>query len=98
MHIMAQKIIGVTELQRHFKSIIDEVREARVPYIVTRGSRPEAALVPYEEYLRLQELDEKEVVFAFDRLLERMGERNRESSEKEVLEDVRRARDEARNP
>jgi len=94
---MAQKIIGVTDLQRRFKSVIDEVREARVPYIVTRGSRPEAALVPYEEYLRLQELEEKEVVFRFDRLLEKMRERNKDFSEEEVREDVRRARAEARS-
>jgi len=93
---MAQKIIGVTDFQRRFKSVIDEVSEGRVPYIVTRGSRPEAALVPYEEYLRLQELEEKEIVFAFDRLLERMRERNKDFTEEEVAADVRRARDEVR--
>ena len=94
---MAQKIIGVTDLLRRFKSVIDEVREDRVPYILTRGSRPEAVLVPYEEYLRLQQLEEKEVIFRLDRLLERMRGRNKDLSEEEVLEDVRRARDEARN-
>jgi len=93
---MAQKIIGVTELQRNFKAVFDEVREARVPYILTRGSRPEAVLLPYEEYLRLERLDEKEVVYRFDRLLERMRARNKDVSEEEVLDDARRARDEAR--
>ncbi len=94
---MVQKIIGVTDLQRRFKSVIDEVSEAGVPYIVTRGSRPEAALIPYEEYQRFQELEEKEVVFAFDRLRERMRERSKDLPEEDVLEDVRRARDEARS-
>ena len=93
---MKQKIIGVTELQRRFKTVFDEVREARVPYILTRGSRPEAVLLPYEEYLRLERLDEKEVVYRFDRLLERMRDRNKDVSEEEVLADARRARDEAR--
>ena len=93
---MTQKIIGVTDLQRNFKAVFDEVREARVPYILTRGSRPEAVLLPYEEYLRLERLDEKEVVYRFDRLLERMRDHNKDASEEEVLDDTRRARDEAR--
>ena len=96
IQIMAQRIIGVTELQRRFKSVFDEVREDRVPYVLTRGSRPEAVLLPYDEYRRLEQLDEKEVVYRFDRLLERMRDRNRGTPEEEVREDVRRARDEAR--
>ena len=38
-----QKIVGVTELQRRFRAIFDEVAD-KTPYILTRGSRPEAAL------------------------------------------------------
>lgn len=93
---MAKKIIGVTDLQRRFKAVIDEVREQRVPYVLTRGSRPEAVILPYDEYVRLEQLDEKEVVYRFDRLLERMRERNEAIAEEEVADDVRRARDEAR--
>lgn len=93
---MAQKIIGVTDLQRRFKAVIDEVREQRVPYVLTRGSRPEAVILPYDEYVRLEQLDEKEVVYRFDRLLDRMRERNEAIAEEEVADDVRRARDEAR--
>ncbi len=93
---MAQKIIGVTDLQRHFKAVIDEVREERVPYVLTRGSRPEAVILPYDEYVRLEQLDEKEVVFRFDRLLDRMRARNEDLSSEEVAEDVSRARAEAR--
>ena len=51
---MVMRIIGVTELQQRFKAIFDEVREERVPYVLTRGSRPEAVLLPYEEYERLE--------------------------------------------
>ena len=94
---MAQKIIGVTDLQRRFKAVIDEVRENRVPYVLTRGSRPEAVLLPYDEYQRLERLDEKEVIFRFDRLLQNMGERNAGRSERDVAQDVRRARDEVRS-
>ena len=94
---MAQKIIGVTDLQRRFKAVVDEVREDRIPYVLTRGSRPEAVLLPYDEYQRLERLDEKEVVFRFDRLLEKMRERNKSVPEQEVAEEVRRARDEVRD-
>ncbi len=93
---MAQKIIGVTDLQRRFKAVVDEVREDRIAYVLTRGSRPEAVLLPYDEYQRLERLDEKEVVFNFDRLLERMRDRNADTPEREVAEDVQRARDEVR--
>ena len=54
-----QKIIGVTELQRRFRSVFDEVAHKHTPYILTRGSRPEAVLIPYEEFLRLQALQEE---------------------------------------
>lgn len=93
---MAQKIIGVTDLQRRFKAVIDEVREDRVPYVLTRGSRPEAVILPYDEYVRLEQLDEKEAVYRFDRLLDRMRARNAAVAEEEVAADVRRARAEAR--
>ena len=76
--------------------MIDEVREERVPYVLTRGSRPEAVILPYDEYVRLEQLDEKEVVFRFDRLLDRMRARNEDLSSEEVAEDVSRARAEAR--
>ena len=41
-----QKIIGVTELQRNFRAVFDEVARGHIPYILTRGSRPEAAIIP----------------------------------------------------
>lgn len=93
---MVQKIIGVTELQRRFRSVIDEVTKTGVPYVLTRGSRAEAALVPYEEYERLQALHEKEVGFELDRLIERMRRRNADRTEDELRKDVRRARAEVR--
>jgi prevent-host-death family protein len=86
------KIIGVTELQRRFKSVLDEVVKRGVPYVLTRGSRAEAALLPYKDFVRYQELQEKEVLARFDRLRERMAEQNREYSDEEVEADIRAAR------
>jgi prevent-host-death family protein len=87
------KIIGVTELQRRFKSILDEVVNRGIPYILTRGSRAEAALLPYDEFIRYQEFQEKEILDRFDRLADRMAAQNESFSEEEVEADVREARE-----
>ena len=89
------KIIGVTELQRHFKKVLDEVVERGIPYVLTRGSRPEAALLPYNEFRRYQEFQEREVLIRFDRLVERMAAQNERFSEGEVEADVRTAQEQA---
>ena len=87
-----QRIIGVTELQRRFRSVFDEVAKKNVPYVLTRGSRPEAALIPYEEFLQFQALKEQDVLDRFDRLVARMAEQNAATSEEEVAADVAAAR------
>lgn len=92
-----QKIIGVTELQRRFRAVFDEVAHKHIPYVLTRGSRPEAVLIPYDEFLRLQALQEEEVLARFDRLAARMAKQNAAYSEKEVAADVAAARNELNN-
>ncbi len=87
-----QRIIGVTELQRRFRSVFDEVARERVPYILTRGSRPEAVLIPYEEFLHFQSLREQDVLARFDQLVARMAEQNAAVREEEVAADVAAAR------
>lgn len=86
------RIIGVTELQRRFRAIFDQVAKGNVPYVLTRGSRPEAALISYEEYRRFQALQEQQVLARFDRLIARMAEQNADISEEEVSADVVAAR------
>lgn len=85
------KIIGVTELQRRFRSVFDEVVERHVPYVLTRGSRPEAVLVPYEQYLRFVQGDPAEVLARFDQLRARMATANARYAEEEVEEDLKQA-------
>jgi prevent-host-death family protein len=89
-----QKIIGVTELQRRFRSVFDEVAKKHVPYVLTRGSRPEAAIIPYEEFLRFQALKEQDLLARFDQLMARMAEQNAAVSEEEIAADVAAARGE----
>ena len=86
------RIIGVTELQRRFRSVFDQVAKENVPYALTRGSRPEAALIPYEEFIRFQALQEQQVLARFDRLVTRMAEQSADISEEEVAADVAAAR------
>jgi prevent-host-death family protein len=87
-----QKIIGVTELQRKFRPFFEGVVSKHTPLILTRGSRPEAVLIPYEDFLRYQQLQESEVLARFDKVWERLAEVNAEFSEDEIAADIKAAR------
>ena len=84
-------IIGVTDLQRKFRPVFDEVVREGQSYILTRGSRPEAALIPYEEYVRFQKLQEKQVLARFDQLLARLSQQNAAYSDDEIEADLQAA-------
>ncbi len=85
------KIIGVTEFQRKFRTVFDEVVKERTAYILTRGSRPEVVMIPYERYQKFVEVDEAEVLVRFDKLRKRMAEVNARFSDEEVEKDLREA-------
>lgn len=85
------RIVGVTELQRNFRSIFDQVVKHHVPYVLTRGSRPEAVLLPYEHYVKLVQADESGVLKRLDDLLARMEVVNARYSESEIEADLNAA-------
>jgi prevent-host-death family protein len=85
------KIIGVTELQRKFRAVFDEVVGRHTPYILTRGSRPEAVLVPYDQYLKFVQADEAGVLKRLDNVLARMTVVNAQYSDAEVEADLKEA-------
>lgn len=91
------KIIGVTELQRRFKAIFDEVAKDRIAYILTRGSRPEAVMIPYAHYQKFVRMDESEVLTRFDKLSKRMEEVNARYTDEEVAGDLYQATRERRS-
>ena len=91
------RVIGVTELQRRFRPIFDQVARENIPYVLTRGSRPEAALISYEEFLRFMRLQEQQVLARFDQLVARMAEQNAAVSEEQVADDVAAAQAEVGN-
>jgi prevent-host-death family protein len=86
-----QRIIGVTDLQRHFRAVLDEVADNHVPFVLTRGSRPEAAIIPYEEYSRFLAWQEQEVLGEFDRVMARLAEQNAAYGDEEIAADVEAA-------
>ena len=90
------QIIGVTELQRRFRSVFDEVTRKGIPYVLTRGSKPEAVLLPYEEYLKFKKLSDDEADQKFDAMVERLGKLNAKFSDEEVRADVDKAIQEVR--
>lgn len=85
------KIIGVTELQRKFRTIFDEVVHQQSPYILTRGSRPEAVILPYDKYIEYLKLDRAEVQHRFDQLLAHMAKVNAHFTDEEVERDLEEA-------
>lgn len=87
-----QQIVGVTELQRRFRAFFDEVVRKRTPLVLTRGSRPEAVIIPYEDFLRYQQMQESEVLAGFDRVWNRLAEVNAAYSEAEIDADIQAAR------
>lgn len=87
-----QKIIGVTELQRKFRSFFEDVVRKHTLLVLTRGSRPEAVLIPYEDYLRFQQMQESEVLARFDKVWNRLSEVNAAFSEDEIAADIKAAR------
>ena len=91
-----QKIIDVTDLQRRFRAVFDDVVHEHTPYVLTRGSRPEAALIPYEEYLQFLQLREANVIQRMDEVRLRLAERNADYGDDEVRADVAAAIEEAR--
>lgn len=87
-----QRIIGVTELQRRFRPFFEDVVRKRVPLILTRGSRPEAVLIPYDDYLRFQQMQENEVLARFDQVWTRLSEANAAVDEAELAADIEAAK------
>lgn len=85
------RIIGVTELQRKFSAVFNQVARQHIPYIVTRGSRPEVVMIPYEQYLKYTQLDEKGIVERMDRTLVRMAKLNAQYSDEEIEADLMEA-------
>ena len=85
------RIIGVAELQKMFRAVFDEVVHNHTTFILTRGSRPEAVLMPYDQYLKFAQADEAGVIKRFDELLKQMAAVNAQYTDEEALADLKEA-------
>jgi prevent-host-death family protein len=79
-----QKTVAVADLGKRFRAVFDEVTEEHVPYVVTRGERPEAVLVPDDDFQRLLKQSDNEVLRRFDEVRARIRERTAGFSEEEI--------------
>ena len=91
VNIDMDKIIGVTDLQRNFRAIFDDVVHRQVPYVLARGSRPEAVLLPYKQYAKFAQANEAGILERVDRAMARMAEVNAAYTDKEVEADLSQA-------
>jgi prevent-host-death family protein len=88
------KTIRTAELEQDLRSILREVAESHVSCVVTDQDEPEAVLVPYDEYLKFQKLQQEGVWERIDRLRERMAKQNAGLTDEEIAADVEAARQE----
>ena len=86
------KTIRVPDLERSFRTVLDDVKREHVLYVLTEDSQPEAVLVPYDEFLRLQKFQEERVLARFDEAWTRIRERSGDYTEDEIEKDIAAAR------
>ena len=82
------KTICVPDFERSPRTVLDEVVQDKVPYVLTEESRPEAVIVPYDEFLKFQGLQEADVLARFREVKAEMEERNSCFSDEEIERDV----------
>ena len=96
MEAEMNQMIGVTELQRRFRAVFDDVTKNGTPYVLMRGSKAEAVLISYEEYVMYQTQKKETEERRYERLMKRMQELNAHFSDEEVEADVEAAIQEVR--
>lgn len=83
------RIVGVTDLVRSFSKFLDLVVGGRgETLILTRDSRPEAALISYAELQRLRAAAERQWPEQYMVMLTELARANRQHSLSEVQADV----------
>jgi PHD/YefM family antitoxin component YafN of YafNO toxin-antitoxin module len=69
-----------------------DTKDQRLPHVLGRDGKPEAVVIPYAAYRRLQEAQKEQILALFDRLLQRLGEHNAACTEEDVSTDIETAR------
>lgn len=50
MNTTMPQFIGITELRTKTREVFDSLKKKALPVVVMRESKPEAVIIPYEEY------------------------------------------------
>lgn len=88
------KKIAIAELAQRIQTVLEDITSQHAEYVLLQGDQPQAAVVPYDEFCRFQDFRESAIRRRWDRLLDRMAERNARFSEEEVAAEVEAARGE----
>lgn len=93
-----QKTIAIEDLERQYRTVLEEVIRQGVAYLVTKDDQPGAALIPYPELVRLQKRAQLGTSFweQWERSTERLAAANAHFTDDEVEADVTAAVEEVR--
>ncbi len=78
-----QNVIDIDELSERLRAVVRDVAARRVPYVLAENGRPEAAIVPIEDFRRLTEPGVNPLLAKLDRLEARLAPLAEDSAEVE---------------
>jgi len=82
------KHIPIAGLEQCLQTVLEDVTSQHAEYVLVHGDQPQAAVVPYDEFRRFLDFRERAIQQRWDRLLDRMAQRNSRFSDQEVADDV----------
>ena len=88
---MNTQMVSVTEIQRNFKYILDNL-VPKNPTLILRDSVAEAVLLSFEEYKRLANLEKDILKMKVLANLDDLHERNKDISDEEINRDIKYAK------
>lgn len=88
---MNTQMVSVTDVQRNFKSILDNL-VSQNPTLILRDSAPEAVLLSFEEYKRLANLEKKLLKNEIFTIMQDLAVKNKEISFEELDKDIEYAK------
>jgi prevent-host-death family protein len=84
-------IISTSTLQRNIKDVFDKLSQEKNSLIVVRDSIPEAVLVPYDEFLRLADLEKDILKVQMRTILYKMKLKNAKYTLSDIDKDIKYA-------
>lgn len=88
---MDTQMVSVTDIQRNFKHILDNL-VSKNPTIILRDSVAEAVILSFEEYKRLANLEKDILKMKVLENLDYMHEKNKDISSEEIDRDIEYAK------